>query len=502
MSIWRTKPVDQVPDKEESKGLRRSLGAFELTALGVGAIIGTGIFVLTGVAAARFAGPGIIFSFIIAGVGSALAALVYAELASAVPVAGSAYTYTYVAVGELIAWLIGWNLVLEYTVAAGAVSVGWSAYFGNMLQSIGLVLPHWAVASPLAGGLVNLPAIGIALIVTGLLVLGTKESVLINSIVVFVKLAVIALFIAIGVFHVSPANWKPLLPFGPGGVVRGAAIIFFAYIGFDAVSTASEEVRNPQRNLPIGIIASLLISTTLYIVVAIILTGIVRYTGLNTAAPVATALLAAGVAWASGIVSVGALAGLTSVLLVMLYGQSRIFFAMSRDGLLPDVFAKVHPRFKTPFLITTITGLVVAALSGFLPVTVLAEMANIGTLSAFLVVAIGVIVLRRTNPELPRPFRTPFVPYLPVISFLFSLYLMINLPLLTWIRFVIWVTIGFVLYFAYGYRHSRLAVAPGPPGEAARLRPIPALKPLKASQEKNDSQTGEQPDNETGEPAE
>jgi APA family basic amino acid/polyamine antiporter len=458
MEFFRRKPVSLLlhQSNQEGKSLKKTMGALNLTALGVGAIIGTGIFVLTGVAAANYAGPALILSFIISGVAAGLAALVYAELAAAIPASGSSYTYAYVALGEVIAWFLGWNLVLEYSVASGAVAIGWSAYLNNLLSTVNLTIPGWASSSPFEGGILNLPALIITLLMAALLIRGTKESTLINTIIVIIKLAVIVLFLIVGFGNIDAANWSPFAPFGFSGIMAGAAIIFFAFIGFDAVSTAAEEVKNPQKDLPIGIIASLIISTLLYIAVTGVLTGMVEYPQLNTAAPISTALFLVGAEWASAIIAVGAVAGLSSVLLVTLFGQSRIFFAMSRDGLLPTRFSTVHPRFGTPHKITVVVGIAVSLLAAFVPIGIIAEMANIGTLTAFLVSAIGVIVLRKTHPELNRPFKVPWMPVLPILSILFSIYLMINLPGITWLRFAVWIIVGFTIYFMYSYRHSQL----------------------------------------------
>ncbi|GBF34051.1 amino acid permease [Desulfocucumis palustris] len=457
MGILRKKPVEAVldPEKENKSGLVPTLGVLDLTALGVGAVIGTGIFVLTGVAAANYAGPGVIFSFILSGITAGLAALVYAELAAAIPSAGSAYTFAYVSLGEIVAWLVGWNLILEYMVAAGAVSIGWSSYLGDLLKSLGITLPAAYTSSPLDGGIMNVPAALIVLLITALIVTGTQHSATANKIIVAGKLAAIGLFIALGARHIDPANWQPVLPYGMAGVIHGAAIVFFAYIGFDAVATAAEEVKNPQRDLPRGIIWTLAVSTILYVVVAAILTGMVKYTELNTASPVATALLRAGIPWASAVVSVGALTGLTSVLLVSMYGQSRIFFAMARDDLLPPIFDWLHPRLRTPVWDSVIIGAIVALIGAFLPIGLVAEMANIGTLSAFIVVSLGAMILRRTNPGLQRPFRLPLMPLIPVLTIVLTAYLALNLPPLTWVRFVVWIAIGLIVYLTYGYRNSR-----------------------------------------------
>ena len=457
--LFRKKSIEQLLSETQGKAsLKKTLGALDLTMLGIGAIIGTGIFVLTGVAAAKYAGPGLVLSFVISGIACAFAALVYAEFSSSVPVAGSAYTYSYVSLGEFMAWIIGWDLMLEYLLAASTVAIGWSGYFQMLLNGFGIYLPAWAsgAVGSAPGALFNLPAVVIALLITLLLSLGVKEAARFNNIIVFVKLAVVVLFIIIGVWYVKPANWTPFLPFGFKGVMGGAAIVFFAYIGFDAVSTAAEEVVNPKRDMPIGIIASLVVCTVLYIIVSLILTGIVPYKLLDVAAPVAFALHYIHQDWAAGIISLGAMGGITTVLLVMLYGQTRVFFAMSRDGLLPKVFSSVHPKYKTPFLSTWITGIVVAVIAGITPINTVAELVNIGTLSAFVFVSVGVIVLRKTQPNLRRSFRVPWVPLVPILAALFCLILMAQLPLITWIRFVVWLVIGLIIYFSYGIRHSVL----------------------------------------------
>lgn len=462
-SIFSTKPIDILlkeacGEMGERCTLKKALGAFELTMLGVGAVIGTGIFVLTGIAAARYSGPALVLSFIISGAACTFAALCYAEFAAMVPVAGSAYTYGYASLGEIWAWIIGWDLILEYTVANAAVSIGWSGYIVSLLNTVGVQLPPALVNAPgVSGGVINLPAIFIVALITLLLVRGVKESARLNNIIVGIKVAVVLLFILIGVFHVNPVNWQPFMPFGWGGVFQGAAIIFFAYIGFDAVSTAAEEVKNPQRDLPRGIIGSLLICTILYIVVSGILTGMVPYPKFNeTSAPVAYALAQIGINWGSALVSVGAVCGITSVLLVMMFGQTRVFFAMSRDGLLPRVFGDVHPGFGTPAKSTWLVGVVTAILAGFTPITAVAELTNIGTLAAFIIVAAAVMMLRYKRPELKRPFRTPLVPVVPLLAIGFCGYLILVLPLVTQIRFLVWLAFGFVVYFAYSRKHSTL----------------------------------------------
>ncbi|HKC76480.1 MAG TPA: amino acid permease [Chloroflexota bacterium] len=463
-TLSRVKPMEVILShaEEPEHRLKRSLGVVSLTAFGVAAIIGAGIFVLTGVAAATYAGPGITLSYVIAGIVSTLAALCYAELASTVPIAGSAYTYSYAVLGEFIAWIIGWDLVLEYGVGAGAVSVGWSGYFTDFFKStFGITLPTALTASPFSQpgqptGIANLPAAGIILLLTALLIRGTSESSRVNNVIVAIKVAIVLFFIAVGATHIHPANWHPFLPYGLGGVTTGASIIFFAYIGFDQISTAAEEARDPQRTMPRGIIYSLLICTLLYIAVAGILTGMVPYKQLNNASPVAHAMIQVGLNWAATIISVGALAGLTTVLLVLIFGQSRIFFSMSRDGLLPRVLSGVHPTFRTPYRSTLIVGVFVALLGAFTPIEVLAQLTNIGTLAAFVLVSLAVWRLRYTQPDLPRGFRVPWVPVLPILSALASLFLIVSLPGITIVRFVVWLAVGLIVYFAYSRHHSEL----------------------------------------------
>lgn len=454
--IFRTKSINLIKAGAEAKGLKKTLGATDLVLLGIGCIIGTGIFVLTGVAAAKYAGPGIMLSFVLSGLACAFAALAYAELAAMVPVAGSAYTYTYAALGEIIAWIVGWNLILEYSVGSSAVAAGWSGYVVGLLQSAGIVLPKAYTAVPADGGIVNLPAVLIALFLSMLLVRGTKESVTLNKVLVVVKLVAVFIFLALAGPKVNPANWTPLMPYGFSGVAAGAAIIFFAYIGFDAVATAAEECRNPNRDLPIGIVGSLIVCTILYIVVAGVLTGVVPYTELNNAEPVAYALRAIGYNIGSALVGTGAIAGITTVLLVLMYGQTRVFFAMSRDGLIPASICKVHPKYGTPHIITIVAGIAVALIAGFTPIGIIAELTNIGTLFAFVVSAIGVWVLRITRPDLERPFKCPAVSVIAPLAILSCGYLMYNLPHETWIRFFVWSAIGFVVYFLYSYRNSAL----------------------------------------------
>jgi basic amino acid/polyamine antiporter, APA family len=480
--LLKTKSIEQlVSDVEEGgKALRRSLSAWDLTLLGVGAIIGTGIFVLTGTAAANQAGPAIMLSYLAAGLACAFAALCYAEFASMVPIAGSAYTYAYASLGELVAWLIGWDLILEYAVGSMTVAIGWSGYMQRLLGGAGMPLPVWMSAAPSAntpGALINLPAVFIVLLICVLLVIGVRESARFNAAMVAVKGTAILFFIAVGASWVEPENWTPFAPYGTSGVMAAAAVVFFAYIGFDAVSTTAEEAKNPRRDLPIGIIASLVVCTLLYLAVAAILSGIVPVTqyrssvdalpGLPVAdstlvtqflnAPVAFALASIGQNWASYLVSAGAVAGITSVLLVMLMSQPRIFFAMSRDGLLPKGVSRVHPRFGTPYITTIITCVVVAIVAGLTQIQVVGEMTSIGTLFAFVVVCAAVLVLRIQRPDTHRPFRVPGGFLFPVLGILSCLWLMLSLPVLTWVRFLVWLDIGILIYWFYGRIHSPLA---------------------------------------------
>jgi APA family basic amino acid/polyamine antiporter len=456
--IFRTRSIADLIERSKGEhALKKVLGPFELIMLGVGAIVGTGIFVVTGVAAANYSGPALVVSFAIAGTACVFAALCYAEFATVVPIAGSAYTYGYASLGEIWAWIIGWDLILEYSVAIAAVAIGWSGYLVNLLEGAGIQFPA-SLANPpgVSGGIVNLPAILIIGIITGLLILGVRESARVNNVIVLVKLSVVLLFIYLGTSHVNPVNWTPFLPYGWGGVITGAAIVFFAYIGFDAVSTAAEEVRDPQKSLPVGIIGSLIICTILYIVVSAILTGMVPYLEFrDTSAPVAYALSRIGITWGSALVSVGAICGITSVILVLLYGQTRIFFAMARDGLLPCTFGTVHRVLRTPVKVTLLVGCCTALLASLLPLTSIAELVNIGTLAAFIIVAAGVLVLRRTRPDLERPFRTPLVPWVPVLCIIACLGLILALPTVTHLRFVIWLAVGLVIYFVYGAKNAR-----------------------------------------------
>ncbi len=454
MSLLRTKPINA--DMYCDTGLRRCLTAFDLTLLGIGAIIGAGIFVLTGIAAATRAGPAIVLSFVVSGFACAFSALAYAELASSIGGCGSAYGYAYAGLGELVAWIIGWDLILEYGVAVAVVAIGWSGYFNNALTAVGLHVPAALLTAPADGGIINLPAALIVLILSALLAIGVRQSARFNAIMVLVKVVAIATFVAVAVFNVQPANWHPFMPFGWKGVMGGAALIFFAYIGFDAVSTAAEEAVNPPRDLPIGILVSLAVCTVIYMAVAGLLTGIVPYGTLNVPSPVAESMLRLGYRWASAVVAAGAIAGLTTVMLVLYYGLTRIFLSMSRDGLLPPVFSAINARTRTPLRVIVVSGLLIASIAGFTPIGDVAELVNIGTLSAFVLVCCGVIVLRRTKPDLKRPFRTPWSPVIPLLGIAFCLYLMASLPLITWLRFVIWLAIGMIIYFGYSRSHSVL----------------------------------------------
>ncbi|MEO8479957.1 MAG: amino acid permease [Gemmatimonadota bacterium] len=467
--------------------MKRSLGPVNLTALGIGAIIGAGIFVLTGQAAALHAGPAVPISMILVGIACSFAGLCYAEMAAAVPVAGSAYTYAYATMGELVAWIIGWDLVLEYAAGAAGVGVGWSGHLVSLFANLGVTLPvnltnaptRWCTATEvhqvvagcvhaglnLTGAIANLPAMLIVVVMSTILIVGTKESAAVNNVIVAVKLAIVLLIVVVGLQHITPANFHPFIPanngqwgtFGPSGVLRGAGLVFFAYIGFDAVSTAAQEARNPQRDLPIGILTSLAICTLLYVVVSGVLVGMVPYTELNNNAPVAYALKQVGApGFVRILVDLGAVFGLASVILVMLLGQSRVFYSMSRDGLLGKWGAKVHPTFRTPYLSTVFTGIAVGIATGVLPLQLLGQLVNIGTLLAFAIVCAGVLVLRRTRPDLHRPFRTPWVPFVPIMGILCCIGLMATLPGDTWLRLIVWLVIGFVIYFGYGRRHSLL----------------------------------------------
>jgi basic amino acid/polyamine antiporter, APA family len=476
MNLLRRKSVTQLQANAlTDQRLKRALGATNLTALGIGAIIGTGIFVLTGTVAAQNAGPAVILSFVLAGVASIFAALCYSEFASLVPMAGSAYTYGYATLGELFAWIIGWDLILEYALGAVTVSIGWSGYVISFLHDIGIHIPAQLSAArgtlvTLADGtqvaaIFNLPAVIIIGIVTLLLVIGIKESANTNNVIVIIKVAVVLLFIFGAAHAINPANWHPFIPpsegvhgeFGWSGVMRGAGIVFFAYIGFDAVSTAAQEAKNPQRDMPIGIIGSLLVCTVLYILVSGIATGVMSYRDLNVPDPIAVAADHVGLGWMSSLIKLGAIAGLSSVILVMLLGQSRIFWTMADDGLLPEFVSRVHPKFRTPWITTIVTGVIVAFFAAILPIRDAASLVSIGTLLAFVIVSIGILVLRVREPELPRRFKTPAVWFVAPMGVLSALYLMASLPWPTWERLIIWFVIGMLVYFFYGVRRSKLA---------------------------------------------
>ncbi len=519
--LFLTKPLPQLfSESKDSGGLKRSLTALNLTTLGIGAIIGAGIFVLTGQAAAQYAGPGIVISFIISGLACGFAGLCYAEFASMIPIAGSAYTYSYATLGEFLAWIIGWDLILEYLFAASTVAVGWSGYAVSFLKDLGIFIPPqftgaigtvmvdvpdmgWkplsdTFAQTLASSgiqvdslahvtcIINLPAMFIVALLTTLLVIGIRESANFNNIMVITKVSVIILFVVIGFMFVKAANWHPFIPantveatpishygsfwgwlkafskefgnFGFSGILRGSGVIFFAYIGFDAVSTAAQEAKNPQRDMPIGILGSLAISTVLYILVAIVLTGIVNYKTLNVADPVAVGVdaMGKGMFWLRPIVKVAAIAGLSSVILVMLLGQPRIFYSMSKDGLLPPVFSKVHKKFQTPYISTIITGSAAMIIAGALPINILGELVSIGTLLAFIIVCLSILILRKRKPDIERPFKTPWVPLVPILGASFCFIQMIALPPDTWLRLIIWMAIGFAIYFLYSVKHSKI----------------------------------------------
>jgi APA family basic amino acid/polyamine antiporter len=502
--LFRRKPLEQLMGDtiEPERQLKRVLGPVQLTALGVGASIGAGIFSSIGSAVAGGpdhpgAGPAIIVSFVLVAVACALAGVCYAEFASMVPTAGSAYTYSYATLGEMVAWIIGWDLILEYAVGNVAVAVSWSSYFQELLRGLGLHLPGWLgtdyrsalqaarevahvvaahgdlstlskdvreaaeawVNAPQFGGLhlvFNVPAFLIVILLTWILLLGIRESAWFNASMVAVKLIIVFFILVVGAFYVQPENWSPFAPHGFKGIASGAAIIFFAYIGFDAVSTAAEETRDPQRNMPIGILASLVVCTIVYIAIAVVLTGMVKSSGLGTAEPLATAFAARGINWAAGIISFGAVIAMTSVLFVFQLGQPRIFFVMARDGLLPPWASKVHSRYRTPYVTTILTGVVVAFFAGVSNINEVVELCNIGTLFAFILVAAGVLILRRTDPDRPRPFRTPWLPWVPLGAIATCIWLMCELPAKTWWRFIFWLVVGLLIYFSYSFRRSRL----------------------------------------------
>ncbi len=500
-----SKSIDQLIEEADKSGFKKTLGPFNLISLGIGAIIGTGIFVLTGTAAAQYSGPAIVLSFVFSGIACAFAALCYAEFASMIPVAGSAYTYAFATMGRFVAWIIGWDLILEYLFASSAVAVGWSGYAVSLLKSIGIMVPPQLIGSPgtefvnlpknipnVADGwqpisqnlsetvtaagfdmsalehataVFNLPAAIIIALASLLLVRGIKESASVNNVIVFFKVAVVVLFIIFGFLYVNPDNWVPFIPenkgsfgdFGWSGILRGAGVIFFAYIGFDAVSTAAQEAKNPKRDMPIGILGSLIICTVLYILVALVMTGIVPYQQLNVPAPIAVATDAMGpsMSWLAIAAKLGAIGGLSSVILVMLLGQPRIFYSMAKDGLLPATFARVHPKFGTPHITTLLSGLAAMIIAGLLPIHILGELVSIGTLFAFVVVCAGVLVLRKTRPDIPRPFKTPWVPLVPILGIVTALAQMISLPGDTWLRLIIWMALGLAIYYLYGRKNSQ-----------------------------------------------
>jgi basic amino acid/polyamine antiporter, APA family len=507
MSLFLRKDVSALQAEVQSdQSLKRALGPVNLVLLGIGAIIGAGIFVLTGQAAANYAGPAIVYSFILAGTACALAGLCYAEFSAMIPIAGSAYTYGYATLGELVAWIIGWDLILEYLFGAATVAVGWSGYFVAFIKELGVNLPAAWTQAPLnvegthtlvrnllcvnpatgeavaatngacaAGltltpGVINLPAILLVGLMSTLLVIGIKESASFNNVIVFIKVAIVIAVIGFGFVYVNTANWHPFIPqntgefghYGWSGIARGAAVVFFAYIGFDAVSTAAQEARNPQKDMPIGILASLAVCTVLYILMALVMTGLAHYSDLNVPHPVFVAIDKAGPAlhWLTYFINIGAILGLASVVLVMLMGQPRIFYSMSRDGLLPAVFGKVHRKFQTPYVTTIVTGVVAAAVAGFFPIALLGELVSIGTLLAFVIVCFGVMILRYSRPNIPRPFRTPLVPIVPILGILICGYMMYTLPPDTWIRLIVWMAIGLIIYFGYSMGHSRVARQP------------------------------------------
>jgi APA family basic amino acid/polyamine antiporter len=469
LSLFATKPIARI--LRESEGgehqLKRTLGPVNLVALGIGAIIGAGLFALTPVAAHDNAGPAVIFSFLVAGLGCAFAGMCYSEFATMIPIAGSAYTYAYATMGELLAWIIGWDLVLEYAVGAATVSVSWSKYLIRLLGTFGITLPPALTKSPFEGGVVNLPAIFVICAVSTVLIIGIQESARFNAWIVALKLSIVVLVIGLGFAYINRANYVPFIPpntgefghFGWSGVMRAAGMIFFAYIGFDAVSTAAQETKNPQRDMPIGIIGSLGICTLLYVAFAYVLSGIVNYKDM-TATAIYEALHNIGYDWLGTGVVFGILAGYTSVILVMLLGQSRVFYSMSRDGLLPKLFSDIHPKFRTPWRCNLIFMVFVSLFSGLVPLATLGDMVSIGTLLAFVIVCAGVMIMRRTNPDLPRPYKTPLVPLVPILGIVVCFAMMASLDMWTWVRLVVWLVIGFVVYFGYSRYHSHLVTDP------------------------------------------
>jgi len=476
--LFKVKPFQQLLSEatSDNHGLKRTLTATNLVTLGIGAIIGAGIFVLTGEVAANYAGPAIVISFLVSALACTCAGLCYAELASMIPISGSAYTYSYATLGEFFAWIIGWDLIVEYLFAASTVSVGWSGYVVSFLHNFGVDFPKALTTAPVVyneltngfemsqGGIINIPAIFIIFLVTILLVIGVKESARFNNVIVFIKLTVILIFIFVGVAYINTDNWHPFIPkntgdfgsFGWSGIFRGAAVIFFAYIGFDAVSTAAQEAKNPQRDLPRGILGSLIVCTILYILVALILTGIVPFKLLGVPDPIAVGVDATGLTWLAPLIKIGAIAGLSSVILVMLMGQPRIFFSMAKDGLLPPVFSKVHHKFKTPYMSTIIVGIMSMILAGIFPIGVLSKLVSLGTLLAFAAVCLAILILRKKEPNAKRPFKTPFTPFIPVLGIISCLGVTAFLNAYAWKAMGVWMIIGLVIYFVYGYKHSKL----------------------------------------------
>ncbi|KAJ53614.1 APA family basic amino acid/polyamine antiporter [Clostridium tetanomorphum] len=455
MNVFRKKTTKDFKEAVSKTNLKRKLRAFDLAAIGIGSVVGTGIFVATG-QGSQLAGPAVIISFIIAAITSALCALTYSELASMFPVSGSTYSYSYVAFGEIIAWIIGWDLILEYLVSASAVASGWSGTLLGILKNYGIIIPEVLTKAPVAGGMVDLPAVLITFVITFILYLGVSESAKVNNIIVGVKILVIFIFIVLGLSHINLANYRPFAPFGTKGIMAGASIIFFAFIGFDAVSTASEETQNPKKDVPLGLAICLITVIIMYIGVSLVLTGIIPFKLVNVQDALPGALSHIGINWGAALVGVGAILGMISTLLVTLYGQVRVFMVMARDGLLPKRFASVNKKYSTPGLCTIITGIITAVIAGFLPLNIIMELCNIGTLFAFVLVSIGVIVLRKTMPNVERKFKCPGVPYTPALTVIFCGYLMTSLPLMTWVRFGIWLALGLIIYFAYGYKNSTL----------------------------------------------
>lgn len=475
MSLMATKPLSRIlAESEGEHSLKRTLGPLQLIALGIGAIIGAGLFSLTGIAASEHAGPAVVLSFVLAAFGCAFAGICYSEFSTMLPIAGSAYTYSYATMGEFIAWIIGWDLVLEYAVGAATVAVSWSGYVASFLHDFGINLPPNLIASPwqpimLADGtqgygIINIPAVIVIILISLLLMIGIQESARVNSTIVVIKVSVVVLFIVAGWSYIKPANYVPFIPpntgtfgeFGWTGIARAAGVVFFAFIGFDAVSTAAQETKNPQKSMPIGIIGSLVVCTILYVLFAHVLTGIVNYKDLNTAAPVAVAIDQTPYVWLKSLIKFAIIAGYTSVILVMLLGQSRVFYSMSRDGLLPKLFSDVHPKFRTPWRSNILFMIFVSLFSAFAPIKLVGEMTSIGTLFAFVLVCGGIIVMRKTHPELPRPFKTPLVPFVPIAGIIVNLLLMAGLGFSNWLRLFIWMAIGMVVYFTYSRHRSRL----------------------------------------------